>query len=61
MIKKIDKELAKKALNLFYFTNGNLKIGFIITLDSSNIDHANSILSTVPIYVNAGIETRYSD
>ena len=45
--------------NPYYFTDGNLKIGFQINLDSHNFNHANSISSIIPIYMNVGVEKRY--
>ena len=38
--KELDKELAKKMINPYYFTDKILKIGFKINLESHN--HANS-------------------
>ena len=38
--KHINKELAKNMLNLYYFTDRNLKVGFKINLDSRHINHA---------------------
>ena len=54
--KELDKELAKKMINPYYLTDGKLKIGFKINLDSHNIDHANSISSIEPIFQKFGIE-----
>ena len=47
--------------NLYYFTDENLKIGFKINLDSHNINHSNSLLTTEPNFPCLGIETRYID
>ena len=58
--KKLDKELAKKIINPSFFKNENLKTGFKISLDSLSINHANSILSIIPIYRAFGIETRHN-
>ena len=57
--KELVKELAKKMINPYHFIDENLKTGFKINLDSHNINHANSILSIIPIYPDFGIETRY--
>ena len=43
------------------FTDGNLKMGFKIILESHNINHANSMLSIISTYVDTGFETRYYD
>ena len=57
--KQINKELAKKILNPYYFTDGNLKVGLEIDLDSYHINHANSKLTITPNYAEFGIEVRY--
>ena len=57
--KKINKELAKKMINPYYFIDENLKIGFKINLESYNINHANSLLNMIPNFPDIGIETRY--
>ena len=41
--KELDKELAKKMINPYFFTDENLKIGFKINLESHNVNHANSL------------------
>ena len=46
-------------LNLYYFTDGNLKVGFKINLDTHHINHAFSILTIAPNYLEFGIEVRY--
>ena len=56
--KELDKELAKKLITPYYFTDRNLKIGFKINLDIHNINHANSVLTITLIYTDFGIETR---
>ena len=40
--KQLNKELAKKMINPYYFTDRNLKVGFEINLDSHNLHHTNS-------------------
>ena len=42
--KQIDKELAKKMINQYYFSDENLKIGLKINLEIHNNHHANSLL-----------------
>ena len=57
--KELDKEIAKKMINPYYFIDENLKIGFKINLESHNINHANSLLNIEPNFPDVGIETRY--
>ena len=49
--KQLNKELAKKMINPYYFTDRNLKVGFKIDLDSHHINHTNSKLTIIPIYL----------
>ena len=57
--KQLNKELAKKMINPYYFTDRALKVGFKIILDSHHINHANSKLTIIPNYPEFGIEVRY--
>ena len=57
--KQLNKELAKKMINPYYFTDRALQIGFKINLDSHNLHHANSKLTIIPNYPEFGIEVRY--
>ena len=57
--KHLNKELAKKMINPYYFTDRNLNVGFKINLDSHHINHANSKLTITPNYPEFGIEVRY--
>ena len=57
--KQLNKELAKKMLNPYYFTGRNLKVGFKIDLDSHHINHVKSKLTITAIYPEFGIEVRY--
>ena len=57
--KQLNKELARKLINPYYFTDRNLKVGFKINLDSHHIIHANSKLTITPNYPEYGIEVRY--
>ena len=59
--KQLNKELAKKMLNPYYFTDRKLKGGIKINLDSHHIDHANSKLTITPNYPEFGIEVRYNN
>ena len=57
--KQLNKELAKKMPNPYYFTDRNLKIGFKIDMDGHHINHANSKLTITTIFPELGIEVRY--
>ena len=57
--KQLKKELTKKMINPYYFTDRNLKVGFKINLDSHHINHVNSKLTFIPNYPEFGIEVRY--
>ena len=57
--KQLNKELAKKMINPYYFTDRNLQVGFKINLDSHHINHANSKLTITPKFKEFGIEVRY--
>ena len=57
--KELDKEIAKKMINPYYFIDENLKIGFKIILESHNINHANCLINFIPNFPDAGFETRY--
>ena len=52
------KELPKKIIDPYYFTDRVLQIGFNITLESHHIKHAISKLITKPNYPEFGIEFR---
>ena len=57
--KELDKDIAKKMINLYYFIDENSKIGFKTNLESHNINHANSLLNIEPKFPDIGVETRY--
>ena len=57
--KELDKEIAKKMINPYYFIDENLKIGFKINLESHNNNHAKSLLNIQPNFPDIGTETRY--
>ena len=59
--KELGREIVKKMINPYYFTDENLKIGFKINLESHNINHANSLLNIEPNFPDIGIETRYNN
>ena len=47
-------------INPFYFTDRNLKVRFKKTLESHQINHANSKLIIKPNYLEIGIEVHYN-
>ena len=57
--KQLNKELAKKMNNPYYFTDRVLSVGFKITLESHHNNHANSKISIKPNNPEFGIEDRY--
>ena len=57
--KQLNKELAKKMLNPYFFTDRSLKVGFKFSLDSHLINHANSKLTIMPNCPEFGNEVRY--
>ena len=57
--KELDNDLAKRMINPYYFIDENLNIGFKVTLESHNINHANSLLNNFPNFPGFGTETRY--
>ena len=57
--RQLNKELAKKMINPFYFTDRALQVGFNITLKSHYIIHANSKIIVKPSYTEFGIGVRY--
>ena len=57
--KQLNKKLAKKMINPYYFIDENLKVGFKIILDSHNLHHTNSKLTITPYHPEFGIEFRY--
>ena len=56
---QLNKELARKMINPYYFTDRNLRVGFKINLDSHHINHLNSKLTITPNHPEFGIEFRY--
>ena len=57
--KHIDKELAKKMINPYYFSDRNLQVAYKINLDSHNINHLISKLTITSNFENTGIEIRF--
>ena len=56
---QLNKELAKKMIDPYYFTDRNLRVGFKINLDCQNLHHTNSKLTIIPNHPEFGIEVRY--
>ena len=59
--KQLNKELADKMNDVYYFTDRKLKVGFKSNLDSHDINHANSKLTITPKYPEVGIDVRYNN
>ena len=57
--KQLNKELAKKMLSAYCFSDGNLRIGLNINLDSHQTNHANSKVPIKPNFPKFGVEIRY--
>ena len=57
--KQLNKKLAKKMINPYYFTDRNLKVGFKTNLDSHHINHGSSKITIIPNHPEFGIEFRY--
>ena len=56
--KELDKQIAKRMTNPYYFIVENIKLGFRINLKSQYNGHANSFLNIIPNFPDIGIETR---
>ena len=56
--KKKKYRISFKKINPFAFRNETLKLGFRHNVDSHNVNHANSILATMPIYADVWIEEK---
>ena len=57
--KQLNKELAKKMISPYYFTDRALQVQYNITLESHHINHAKSILIVKPNSPESGAEIRY--
>ena len=57
--KQLNKELAKKMINPYYFSDRNLQVAYKINLDSHHINHLNSKVSISSNIENTGIEFRF--
>ena len=57
--KQLNKELSKKMINPYYFTDRNSKVAYKINLDSHNLHHTNSKLTITPTFPEFGIDFRF--
>ena len=57
--RQLNKELAEKMNNPYYFTDRNLKVAYKIALDSHNLHHTNSKLTITPTFPEFGREFRF--
>ena len=57
--KQLNKELARKMINPYYFSDRNLQVAYKINLDSHHINHLNSKLTISSNFENTGIEFRF--
>ena len=57
--KQLNKELPKKMINPYYFSDRNLKVAYKINLDSHHINNLNSKLTISSNFPNTGIEFRF--
>ena len=56
---QLNKELARRMINPYYFTDRNLKVAYKINLDSHNLLYTNSKLTITPTFQEFGIEVRF--
>ena len=57
--RQLNKKLAKKMINPYYFTDRNLKFAYEIILDSHNLHHTKSKIFITPTFPQFGIEFRF--
>ena len=57
--KQLNKELAKKMINPYYFSDRNSQVAYKVNLDSHLINHLNSKLTITSNFENTGIEFRF--
>ena len=53
---QLNKKLARRMINPYYFTERNWRVGFKINLDSHNLHDTTSKLTIIPEF---GVEVRY--
>ena len=58
---QLNKELAKKMLNPFYFTDRTLQVGFNMGLESHHINHANTKIIVKPNFPEFRIKVLYTN
>ena len=54
--KQLNKELVRKMINPYYFSDRNLKVAYKINLDSHHINHLNSKVTFTSNFENTDIE-----
>ena len=59
--KQLNKKLARKMLNPYYFTDRNLKVAYKINLDSHHFNHLNSKVTITSNFENTGREFRFNN
>ena len=57
--KQLNKELGKKMINPYYFSERNLKVAYKSNLDSHHINHLISKLTITSNFENTGIEFKF--
>ena len=57
--RQLYKELAKKIIIPYYFTDRVLQVGFIIFSDSHHINKNDSVLTIIRNFLEFGTELRY--
>ena len=57
--KELDKQIAKKMINPYYFIDENLRKSFKKNLQNHKFFHSNSLLNIEPNYPDKKIERRY--
>ena len=58
---QLNKELAKRIKNPYFFTDRALQVGFNITLDSHHINHVHSKTTLISNFPEFGNELRYKN
>ena len=57
--RQLNKELARRMINPYYFTDRSLKVAYKINLDSHNLHYTDSKLTISPTFQEFGIEFRF--
>ena len=59
--KQLNKELARKMINPYYFSERNLKVAYKINLDSPHINHLNSKITITSNFQDTGIKFPFNN